>query len=48
MLSKTSAFEKNEYGETKWMSFLIKRDDLLKKYNIWNNGSDSVKKRNFQ
>ena len=31
MLSRTSAFEKNYYGETKWMNFLIKHDDLLKK-----------------
>ena len=29
------------------MSFFIKHDDLLKKYNIWNKGSDSVKKETY-
>ena len=44
MLSKTSAFESNYYGETKSMSFLIKDDDFLNKYNIWNKVSDDIKK----
>ena len=32
-------------AEAKWMIFLIKYDDLLKKYNdIWNKVSNNIKK----
>ena len=31
MLPKTSAYLKSYDGETKWMNFLIKDDNLLKK-----------------
>ena len=45
MLSKASAFEKNYYGDTKWISFFIKDDDFLKKHDdIWNKVSNSNKK----
>ena len=47
MLPKTSAFEKNYYGENKRMSFLIKDDDLLKKCNICNKVIDSVKRETY-
>ena len=33
MLPKTSAYVKSYYGQTKWMYFLIKDNDLLEKYN---------------
>ena len=40
-LPKTSAYD----GKIKWMSFLIKSDNLLKKYNdIWNKVTNSIKK----
>ena len=32
MLPKTSAYIRSYGGETKWMNFLIKDDNLLKKY----------------
>ena len=33
------------YDETKYMSFLIKHDELLEKYNeIWEKVRDSIKK----
>ena len=36
MLPKTSAYVKSYNRQTKWMYFLIVRDDLLEKYNtIW-------------
>ena len=35
MLPKTSAYVKSYDGQTKWMYFLIKDDDLLEKYIIW-------------
>ena len=35
MLPKTSAYVKSCDGQTKWMYFLIKDDDLLEKYIIW-------------
>ena len=46
ILPKTSStYIKNYDGETKWMIFLIKDDDLLKKYNsIWNKASNSIKR----
>ena len=46
MLSKMSTFAKSYDGETLWMKFLIKDDDLLKKYNyIWNKVSNNTKKQ---
>ena len=33
MLPKASAYVKSYYGETKWMNFFIKDDNLLEKYN---------------
>ena len=45
MLPKRSVYVKNYDGKSKWMSFLIKDDELLKKYNhIWNKVSNCVKK----
>ena len=42
---KSEHLLKSYDGETKWMNFLIKNDDLLKKYNdIWNKVSNSIKK----
>ena len=36
MLPKTSVYVKSYAGQTKWMYFLIKDNDLLEKYNtIW-------------
>ena len=34
MLPKTSAYVKSYDQQTKWVYFLIKDDDLLRKYNI--------------
>ena len=37
ILNKTRTYVKSYDGQTKWMHFLIKEDDLLEKYNtIWN------------
>ena len=45
MLSKISAYVKGYGDKTKWMNFLIKDDELLKKYNdIWNKVCNSIKK----
>ena len=33
MLPKTSTYVKSYDGQTKWMCFLIKDDELLEKYN---------------
>ena len=45
MLPKTSTYVKNYDGLTKWMYFLIKDDNLLKKYNIvWDKFSVDIKK----
>ena len=45
MLPKTSAYVKSYDGHTKWMYFLIKDDDLLKRYNtIWDKVSTDIKK----
>ena len=45
MLPKMSAYRSN-FDETKYMSFLIKDDELLEKYNkIWDKVSNTVKKR---
>ena len=36
MLPKTIAYAKSYDGQTQWMYFLIRDDDLLEKYNtIW-------------
>ena len=48
MLPKTSAYVKNYDIQTKWMYFLIKDDDLLKKYkNIWDKLSADLRKKNL-
>ena len=45
ILPKTSTYVNNYDSETKWLIFLIKNDDLLKKYNnIWNKVRNSIKK----
>ena len=45
MLPKRSTYVKNYDGETKWMNFFIKDNDLLKRYNdIWKKVSYSIKK----
>ena len=45
MLPKASAYVKKYDGQTKWMYFLIKDDDLLEKYNtIWDKVSADIKK----
>ena len=45
MLPKTSAFVKIYDGQTKWMYFMIKDDDLLEKYNtVWDKDSADIKK----
>ena len=44
MLPKTSAYVKSYDGQTKWMYFFIKDDDLLEKYNTtWNKVSADIK-----
>ena len=45
MLPKTSTYIKSYDGQTKWMYFSNKNDDLLEKYNtIWDKVSAGVKK----
>ena len=45
MLPKTSSYVKRYDRQTKWMHFLIKDDDLLKKYNTnWDKVSADIKK----
>ena len=45
MLPKTSTYVKSYDGQTKWMYFLIKDDDLLEKFNsIWDKVSGDIKK----
>ena len=45
MLPHTSGYVKGFDGETKWIHFLIKNDELLKQYNdIWNKVRNSMKK----
>ena len=42
---KTNTYLNFYDGETKWIIFLIKDNDLLKKHNgIWNSVSNSIKK----
>ena len=44
-LPKMSAYRR-VFDETKYVSFLIKDDELLKKYNeIWGKVSQSIKKK---
>ena len=43
MFPKTKAHVKHYDSETKWMSFLIKNDELLKNNYISNKFSDSIK-----
>ena len=46
MLPKISAYVKGYEGEESSMKFLIKDDDLLKKYNdIWNKVSYSIQQK---
>ena len=43
-LPKMSAYRR-DFGETKYISFLIKDDELLEKYNeIWEKVKNSIKK----
>ena len=44
MLLKTNTYVKSYDGQTKLMYFLIKDDDLLKKYTIWGKVSAYIKK----
>ena len=45
IIPKTSTYVKSYDGQTKWMYFLIKDDDLLKKYKtIWDKVSADIKK----
>ena len=45
MLPKASTYVKLYDRQTKWMYFLIKDDDLLKKYNtIWDKVNADIKK----
>ena len=45
MLPKLSAYVKGYDGQSKWMFFLVKDDDLLKKYNtIWDKVSAGLNK----
>ena len=45
MLPKTSAYVKSYDGQTKWMYFLFKGDDLLEKFNtIWDKVSADINK----
>ena len=46
MLPKTSAYVKCYDGQTKWMYFLIKNDELLEKYDaIWDKVNAAIKKK---
>ena len=45
ILPKTSAYVKSYDGQTNWVYFLIKDDDLLEKYYTnWDNVSAEIKK----
>ena len=45
ILPKPNAHMNIYHGQTKWMYFLIKDDDLLDKYNtIWDKVSSDIKK----
>ena len=45
MVLKTSAYVKSYVGETKWMYFLIEKNDLSERYNtIWDKVSADIKK----
>ena len=44
MIQKIQAYRKNFNG-TKYMSYIIKKDELLEKFNkLWNKVSNTVKK----
>ena len=44
IFTKASAYVKSYHGETKWINFFIKDEDLLKKYNDpWNKVSNDIK-----
>ena len=46
MLPKTSSYIKSYDGQTKWIHFLIKDDELLEKYDtIWDKVSPNIKKK---
>ena len=46
MLPKTTTFVKGYHGQTKWMYFLIKGNNLLEKYNtIWDKVSADIRKK---
>ena len=46
MLPKTTTFVKGYHGQTKWMYFLIKDNNLLEKYNtIWDKVSADIRKK---
>ena len=46
MFPKTSSYIKSYDGQTKWIHFLIKDDELLEKYNtIWDKVSTNIKKK---
>ena len=34
-----------DFDETKYMYFLIKNDESLEKYDIWNNVSNTIKEK---
>ena len=43
---KANAYVKGYDGETKWIYFCVKDDELLEKYNgIWNKVNNSIKKK---
>ena len=45
MFPYKSAYVKSDYGQTKWMYFLVEDDDILEKYNtIWGKVSTDIKK----
>ena len=44
ILPKKIAHIKSNDGDTKWMNFFIQDAELWKKYDIWNNVSNGIKK----
>ena len=45
MFPYKSAYVKSDYGQTKWMYFLVEDDDILEKYDtIWGKVSTDIKK----
>ena len=48
MLPNICGYKKKKINETKYISFLIKDDELLEKYNkIWDKVSNSIKKNDL-